>query len=323
MNQRNRDRSREPSLAGVGATTMPSRGIEEMDLVELRQFGAEMHRLEFPSIAVGGFVVSGRRAATQFAPEKEENIRGEQQQAGEEAGSAAGSRKRSPTQAAASRAQAHAVKHDSALAQLVEESTDYGAKPTVVRRFGRFAHLGLPVGLFRTLPFRAELLMEVPLVPRLELRKGLASSGGLVPDVRAWSRWSFGLSGTNGLIASHHGYPDRSMCVCMAEEWHLGRDPLITYVDFCILWIARVLHECLIGFYPGLQHYGEKVRVERDRPDEFCGCGKALPYAACHRAADFAMPLVERARRHYSAQRAYRDELIWQGRTDELPAFPT
>jgi hypothetical protein len=268
------------------------------------------------------FVVSGRREATQFFPGKEENIRGERQQAGEEARSAAGSWKRPPAKAAAARASAHAVKRDAALAELVEELRDYGAEPTVVRRFGRFAHVGLPVGLFATLAFRAELLLQVPLVSRPELRKGLPSSGGLVPDVRAWSRWSFGNPGVEDLITSHHGYPDQSMCVCMTDEWHLRRDRLIMYVDFCILWIARALHEHLVGFYPGLQHYGEKVRVERDRPNEFCGCGRALPYAACHRNSDLAMSLVERARRHHNAQRAYREELIWQGRSDDAPAFP-
>jgi hypothetical protein len=302
---------------------MPARAIDSADLAKLREFGAEMHRLEFPSIAAGGFVVSGRREATQFFPGKEENIRGERQQAGKEAGSAAGSWKRPPAKAAAACASAHAVKRDAALAELVEELMDYGADPTVVRRFGRFAHVGLPVGLFRTLPFRAELLLEVPLMSRPELRKGLASSRGLVPDVRAWSRWSSGMPANAGLITSHHGYPDQSMCVCVTDEWHLGRDLLITYVDFCILWIARLLHERLVGFYPGLQHYGEKVRVERDQTSEFCGCGRALPYSACHRNSDFAMSLVERTRRHHDAQRAYRDELIWQGRSDDIPAFPT
>jgi hypothetical protein len=300
---------------------MPPRNIKGLDLLELQEFGAEAHRLEFPSIAAGGFVVSGRRVTTQLTPGKEEDIHGERQQAGEEARSAARSRQRPPAKAAAASASAHALKRDPALAKLCEDLGDYGAEPTVVSGPGRFAYVGLPVGLFASLPFRAELLLEVPLISRLELRNAMPKNGGLVPDVRAWSRWWSGPGGAAGLIVNHHGYPDQSMCVCMTDEWHLGRDRLITYVDFCILWIARVLHERLIGFYPGLQHYGEKVRVERDRAEEFCGCGRVASYAGCHRSSDFAMPLLERAQRHYGAQRAYREELMWQGRSDQPPAF--
>ena len=291
--------------------------IEGLDLTELRQFGEEANRLRFPSIADGGIVVSGRRAATPFFPGKEEDSHGRRTEAAQ-AGSAAWARERPPAKAAAASAPAYAVQRDPALKRLIYELADYGAEVTVVRRSARFVCLELPVGLFASLPFRAKLLIEVPTIPRSDLRAGLPGLG-MVPDVRVWSRWSSNVPDFDGLISSHHGYPDSSMCVCMPHEWQLHRDPIIRYVDFSIEWIARALHERLLGVYPGLQHYGEKVRVERDRPDEFCGCGKALAYGACHRQSDFAMSWLERAQRHYSSQRAYRDELAAQGRAPGLP----
>src|SRR4029079_16152381 len=293
---------------------------QELELSELRDFGTRIHRSDFSSIAIaaGGFVVSGRRNAIPFVPGEEDCNDGQREQAREKAGPATGPRQRPQAEAAATGAPAHAVERNPALRGLLGELEDYGAKITVVQRSDRFVMLRTSVGLFESLPFRGQLFLDIPLIARTELRRGLPKNG-VVPDVRAWSRWLRGPSGAAGPIPSHHAYPDGSMCVCMTAEWHLDRDPILRYMDFCVLWMARSLHDQLIGFYPGPQHYGEKVRVERDRGDEFCGCGRAAPYALCHRGADFAMPWLERVFRHYSARQAYLNELEWQGRSSVQP----
>jgi hypothetical protein len=143
----------------------------------------------------------------------------------------------------------------------------------------------------------------------------------IVPDVRAWSRW-IGGADHGSLIITHHQYPDQSMCVCMPQQWHLGR-PLIAYADMCVMWIGKALYERELGSYPGLQHYGEWVRTERDRADEYCGCGAAKLYRNCHHSADFALTSFERRRRHGAALQGYSRELRDQGRTEQAPEFFT
>ena len=284
--------------------------MAELDLTELREFGAEAHRMEFPSMATGGYVVSGRRAAATLSPGKEQSINGTRPQARP----TAGPWQRPSAEAAAPGSASHAVKRSREVARTLDELSDYGAPVAVVRSSDRFVHLKAAAGLFASLPFRAELLFEVP------LKKARTTNAFMVPDVRVWSRWTAGIR-ESGFINSHHIYPDRSMCVCMREQWQIGRDALITYVDFSILWVARVLHERLLGYYPGLQHYGEMVRLERDRVNEYCGCGRPKTYASCHRSTDQAMPQLERLRRHYAARRQYLNELREQGRELLPPAF--
>jgi hypothetical protein len=107
----------------------------------------------------------------------------------------------------------------------------------------------------------------------------------------------------------------------MPDEWRLGRDPLIRYVDFCIVWIGKALHERELKRYPGTQHYGETVRVERDRPDEFCGCGSERLYGDCHREADRALGVLQRYQQHYAAERGYLAEIEVMGRSSMPPEF--
>jgi hypothetical protein len=203
---------------------------------------------------------------------------------------------------------------------VLEELRDYGSRPIVVRSSSRFLFIQLPVGLFQELPFRAELLLEIPLISRAELRRGLTLLNPAVPDVRAWSRWKTGKA-LGELIRTHHQYPDLAICACMPNQWILGRHPIIRYVDFCVVWIAKALHDRELGSYPGTQHYGEKVRVERDRVAEYCGCGSTRRYADCHRVADRAMGPLVRAQRHYRAEQGYLAELAMQGRSVDLPHF--
>lgn len=291
----------------------------ELDFIPLQEFGKEAERLSLPQIEEGGFIVPGREFTLHPISGKEESAHGEREQAGEEAGSAAGSWERSSAQAAAAGASAHTVGALS-LAAVKEELRDYGPRVSVGRSSSRFAYMLLPVGLFRALPFRAELLLEVPLVSRKELRLGLSPLNPSVPDARAWSRWRNG-SKPGSLIRTHHQYPDDAMCVCMPNQWILGRHPLLRYVDFCVVWIAKALHERELGCYPGQQHYGEHVRVQRDRLNEYCGCGSAMRYRDCHRVSDQRMSIYERAGLHARAARGYLAELESQDRPPEVPDF--
>jgi hypothetical protein len=196
-----------------------------------------------------------------------------------------------------------------------DELRDYGAPAAVVRRASRFIDVELPVGLFADLPYRAQLYLEVPRVTRSVLRRGLSILRPVVPDVRAWARWVAGRR-SGQIIHSHHQYPDMAICACMPDQWMWGVHPLLRYIDFCIVWIGKALHEEL---HPGTQHFSEKIRVERDRVDEYCGCGKAVRYADCHRAADLELGVVERCRRFHGAQQGYLAELEHQGRTPAPP----
>jgi hypothetical protein len=220
----------------------------------------------------------------------------------------------------------------------------------------RFPHLviGLPVGLFPGLPFRAELTLEVPLVSRDQLR--LPSVGidygemgtpsvrwygptqfyqlnpllmrpgyaePLVPDVRAWARWVGGpFHGAS--IESHHQNTDRGICACKPTDWILGVNPLVDFVGMCISWIGKALHERELGVYPGPQHYGDWKRVERDRPNEFCGCGEGMKrYRECCRDADRRLTPCQLWAGRCASTRAYYDELARQRRPIALPSSPT
>lgn len=107
-------------------------------------------------------------------------------------------------------------------------------------------------------------------------------------QVRAWSFWEQGPR--DGLpITSHHQYPDDSMCVCIPYQWIRGRDYLLTYVNFCVCWIAKSLHRQLIGFYPGLQHLPPRIRRAVQVSDDYCGCGRPMRYASCCQKNDLRL----------------------------------
>ena len=305
--------------------------MPKLGLAPLLAFGEEANRLELPCIAEGGFIILGREATLSLIQGKEESAHDERAEAraevgretgssvGSPSGSREGSREGSPSEAAAARAPAHTLGAVT-VADVLEELCDYGATATVAHRSSHFICVQLHVGLFRALPFRSELLLEVPLLPRAQLRRGLSQISPVVPDVRAWARWST-KQAVGDLIRNHHQYPDLAMCACMPNQWTLGRHPLIRYVDFCVVWIGKALHEQQFESYPGRQHYSAKVRVGRDRQDEYCGCGSARKYRDCCRESDRALSFIERVRRHQAGENAYLVELDAMGRSRTPPKF--
>jgi hypothetical protein len=106
----------------------------------------------------------------------------------------------------------------------------------------------------------------------------------------------------------------------MSHEWVLGLHALRDYVAFCALWAAKLLHERLLGRYPGLQHYSTSERVRRDRRTEYCGCGRSNRYAACCRRADLQMTAYERWHAGQEDRALYLVELKRQGRAPRPPA---
>jgi hypothetical protein len=113
--------------------------------------------------------------------------------------------------------------------------------------------------------------------------------------------------------------PDLSMCVCMPHQWIRGAQPLIDLVSMSVLWTAKLLHEGFVGSYPGRQHYGALARRQRDRRQEFCGCGADYRYDACHRDDDATGPLDDLIREHDLARRQYFQQLYRECRPLQPP----
>lgn len=323
-----------------------------LDLTSLAAFGAEAERGQYPAIDVGGFLVPGESSGRFLNPGKEEEIdeyakRGAKGRP--EAGSSARSRQRSRRSQAEAEASTTAYAVDRRLiSDQLEELAQYHPLAVVTEvSSSSFPHLWLrvPVGLFCDLPFRAELRLEVPLVSRFRLRlpsiradyshnaigeikwhgpsqfyrltPGLSNcdyAEPLVPDVRAWARWVGGpLGGMR--IESHHQNTDLGICACKPTDWILGVNSLVDFLGMCISWIGKVLHERELGFYPGRQHYGPRKRLERNRLDEFCGCGEGLKrYRDCCLDADRNLSPFQLWAGEYSGIQAYHSELKRQER---------
>jgi hypothetical protein len=298
--------------------------MPQLDLAPLRKFGDDAERLQLPAIAQGGFIVPGNEFAPSCAPGKEEDTSEHRKAARPEARSTAGSRSGPQTETAASSKAAYSiggVGRAERVQNCLVELSEYHPQVSVSYSSSRFLGLSLPVGLFANLPFRARLEMEIPLFDRRQLTRPfrpwtfpLMRMGPVVPDVRAWAFWTGGDHAGSRLIRSHHQYPDLGICACMPEEWVLGVHSLRDYVAFCILWIAKSLHEREFGFYPGLQHYGPLARVRRNRPQEYCGCGKPQRYGVCCRDPDIAMSQYARWFDAWLARTVYLTDLAWQGR---------
>lgn len=333
--------------------------IPNLDLTSLALFGNEAERGEFPAIDVGGFLVPGEESSPTSYLGKEEQNNG-RATGRQETRPAAGPRQRSRRSQAEAEAEASTTSHPVERRVMSEDLEELRLfHPDVVvtdLSSSGFPHLivCLPVRLFRDLPFRAELNLEVPLILRNRLRSpslgtDYGEMGGqlvrwygptqfyhlnplleragyaepLVPDVRAWARWVGGPY-HRVPIESHHQNPDRGICACKPEDWILGVNPLVDFVGMCISWIGKALHERELGFYPGPQHYGVWKRIERDRPDEFCGCGEGMKrYHECCRDTDLQQTAFQLWSGQYTSMRAYYDELSRQGRPTSLPAEPT
>lgn len=285
-----------------------------MHLAELREFGEEAENLGFPAIAEGGVIVPGRLAASTSLPGQEIS-NGRRAEAGaerQETRSSAGSRAGSSAEATTPSSQPHAVQRR-VMEHELEELKGYHPRAVTTFSSSDFGTIEIPVRLFESLPLRAKLFLEVPLSIRsmpprprrgyahdadlneIEFCFGLEGWVGsanawcvgqqLVPDVRAWALWERG-----DLITSHHQNPDHSICAYMPAQGLLGMRSLLQIAGMCITWIGKVVHEQLLGFWPGPQHYGALQMRLRDRPREFCGCGKIARYAICCRPRVMATP---------------------------------
>lgn len=170
----------------------------------------------------------------------------------------------------------------------------------------------MPVRLFSSLPHRATLLLEIPVG---ESRRSwpIASRVQAVPDVRAWAFW-----GGRHLIRSHHQLPDGSMCAYLPVQGLYGVTPLYQIAGMCICWIAKCLYNQAFDRWPGLQHYGALEMRFRDRPDEFCGCGKRKLYGDCCRPVIEATPWRDLLLSTVGARMNYARTLRSQSR----PAYP-
>jgi hypothetical protein len=307
---------RDATLCATPLGLVPPRG-----LANLSAFGEQMERVEYPYIDVGGFIVPGRAPAVTNQPGKESHRNGaasgterKKQSPREKAGSSARPWPR-PAEAAPGAAP-HAVERRLTTLNLdLPVLVAFHPLTRVVASTEAVVHLNLPLGVVPELPIGARLTLEVPLMPRERLRQTWAFSG--VPDVRAWAVWEGGPS-HGQLVVSHHQNPDQAICASMPGEWMLREHALHDYVAFCVLWVAKALHERLFGFYPGPQHYPAAMRVQRDRPDEFCGCGKQRRYRHCCRDRDRAQQPYALWREAHLARVLYMGELARQGR----PAGP-
>jgi hypothetical protein len=256
-----------------------------------------------PYVATGGFIVPGPESALNSKPGKEKTRNGLEQAASREAGQGQG-------QTAASGASPSAL--EPGLGKLALDVLEEYYPLARVTSSTSTAHvLDIPVGLFRQLPFRARLTLEIPL--KWFPTKVLSP----VPGVRAWARWD-GNADAGLWIRSHHLYPDLAICACEPRDWIRGIHPLHYYVSFCVMWIAKTLHEREIGFWPGPQDYGPRTRVTRDRPNEYCGCTSNYRYGQCHRDRDFSMTAYERWRVQWLGGAEYMADLRLQGRAESL-----
>jgi hypothetical protein len=288
--------------------------MTQLDLRELREFGAEADRLEQPSIGMGGFVIP-RRESTPFQLSGEEDwiYEGLSGTRAEETGPATGPRQRPSAEAAASSSPAYALGHRVSEVLKLGELLDYHPDTAVVGGSPGFVLLSVPVGLFHTLPYRAHLVLEVPSGNPPSLAN--AYRGGFVPDVRVWAVWNHGV-----LIQSHHKYPDRSICAAMPGQWVWGRDPLHVYAEWCMCWIAKTLYMQCFDTWPGLQHAGADVRLRRNKPEEYCGCGHTkLRYRACCMQRDAVRSAYELYRKAVRERQLYLDELRASGRVATPP----
>jgi hypothetical protein len=218
-----------------------------------------------------------------------------------------------------------------------EELASFYPDVRVTASSSRFAYLGLSAAPFPALGVGFRFLFELPhpryvseLAPTPKpgvadlVEQELARSRAvrprflrpavqrprdrMVPAVRAWARWEGGPA--HGFqVISHHRQPDLSICACKPEDWKRGRDLLVDYVGMAVCWGAKIQYEQQARRYPGVQHYLEWVRRERDRVEEFCGCGGKQKYRECHRARDLKLSGAELRQMELDNRRAYFEEL--------------
>lgn len=280
---------------------------------DLIAFGAAADSLRIHRVGVGGFVVPDQRPSKSHIRRKEqwEDGRGRQESAGERAAGSEGGAQGSRAQAASSRTAPYPVERGVGELLGLEELFDYHPNYRWLDGSSSSIPLALPVGLFTTLPYRATVVLDIPRTLQECFRR--AAPGG-VPFIRAWSVWSDGI-----LAQTHHAYPDRSMCVCQPHEWRPWRNVLEDYVGFCVCWLAKALHEQLLGRWPGPQHSVPSIHLARGRADEFCHCGRPALYKDCHMQSDKRRTVASLLMESQRGRTAYLDELRQKGLSAEMP----
>jgi hypothetical protein len=290
-----------------GRRRLPPEGIGIQDL---RAFGRAAGLYAQHVVLEGGFVAPGRQASPSTVRGEERCNDVRESSGSEETGSAAGPwegrRASAPTTPSTP---SYPVERGLSTALRLEELFQYHPDARWLGSSSSTAFISAPVGLFSTLPYRAILVIEVPAEWPSWLMGYPISD---VPAVRAWAFWSDGI-----VVRSHHQYPDESICACQPGQWRLGRDGIEDYVGFCVCWIAKALHLQVLGWWPGPQHYPAAVRVARNRPDEFCGCGSDKRYADCHATRDLQQSPYSRWLEVVEAQRGYRLELQRRGLSEQ------
>lgn len=276
---------------------------------ELILFGEAADAQQQHHITEGGFIVPER-----LGPEGD--IRGKEKpyvRQGVEGARGARARPRPGRQApaAASGAAAYPVERGIGEGLGLGELFDYHKDARWIGLSPSSAWLALSVGLFRTLPRKAHLVLELP---RTWSAWATRAIEGSVPFMRAWAVWDDGI-----LVHSHHAYPDLSACACLPEEWRPHRNVVEDYVGYCVCWIGKALYLQLLGRWPGPQHCPASVLVARRPPDEFCHCGEPRRYRDCHMPEDATRKLPSLVTEAALGRRAYLDELRFKALDGEGP----
>lgn len=269
----------------------PSRQPPGEHFWELQRFGQTVHAGRQVYTEMWGYLSPGAGfSTTDTTPENDIGDANVRQSAGsQERGPATRPRQGRRASPAPPGPPSHPVEPGLTEALGLEDLFDYHRDAEWLKSSSGLALLAVPVALFRSLPYRAVLLVEVPTAWPAWMSR--PDSRKLVPDVRAWAYWTDGIA-----IRSHHEYlADHCMCVCRPEDWTIGANPIEDYVAFCICWIAKALHCQAFGWWPGPQHYPDAVRYLRDvPPNEHCGCGEARLYTDCCKAEDESQTVFER-----------------------------
>lgn len=285
---------------------------------ELQQFGRTVHDGQQVFVDMWGYLAPGARSPTTCTTPANgiggANVR--QTAGSEKARPATRSRPGRRTSATSASTASHPVQPGLTEALGLEELFDYHPDAEWLKSSSGLALLVVPVALFRSLPYRPILILEIPATWPIWMSR--PDSRKFVPDVRAWAYWDDGIA-----IRSHHEYlADDSMCVCRPEDWKIGCNSIEDYVAFCICWVAKALHIQIFGWWPGLQHYPDAVRFLRDvPPNEYCGCGEAKLYTACCKTEDDSQTVFERWTQVRDVTNRCRIELQRRELT-EAPPYP-
>ncbi len=269
-----------------------------LDLSELRAFGRVADEWNQPCTDRWGVILPQRGLRYSPFPREEPNDDG-QGSGSEEAGSATRSRE-GRRASAATGAASYPIESWLIDALGLEEVAWYHPDLTWSSASSSPATLTVPLRLFESLPYRAHLRLEIPATAD-HWKRAFQYGYKFVPPVRAWATWDDG-----DPIRSHHENPDGSICACTPEDWGLG-SPLEDLISYSACWVAKSLHDRMLGRWPGPQHFPVWLRVLRNQPNEYCGCEKQnqQSYGACCMRSDFELPFAQHLVSWFDTRRAY------------------